>query len=130
MKENKIFISKGKSIEQINSIKLNEESAPKKENILLLNDQALKDFLPKNPNELSDSSGSLKNSLSFSKAQTKSRDFDKRYDKFGNVIAHGGQHKISFNKNFIEYINVENYKEYNKMEEITPKNMNGCCLLV
>ena len=131
MKENKIF--KEKPLEDIVPIQM-EESTPKKE-IIFQNKQSLNDFLPINPNDERESSGSLKNSIIFSKAQTRSREFDKRYDNFGNLITHGGKHKVTFidrvsNKNFIEYINVEKYKEYNKMEEITPKNMNGCCALV
>ena len=129
MKENKIIISKEKSINEIAQIQLSEKSASKKENIFL-NEQTLNDFIPKNSNDVKESSQSLKNSLNFSKAQTKSRYFDKRVDIFGNIITHGGKHKISFKTNFIEYINVEKYKEFNKMEEITPKNMNGCCILI
>ena len=131
MKENKIIISKEKSLETIAQIQLNEESSSKKES-LFLKKIALNDFLPKN---LNDEKKSSQSSINFSKAQTKSRDFDKRFDIFGNLITQGGKHKVTFidrisNKNFIEYINVEKYKEYNKMEEITLKNMNGCCVIV
>ena len=129
MKENKIIISKEKSIDEKAPIQLSEKSVPKKENIFL-NEQTLNDILPKNLNDVKESSQSLKNSLNLSKTQTKSRDFDKRFDIYGNLITHGGKHKISFKINFIEYINVEKYKEFNKMEEITPKNMNGCCILI
>ena len=131
MIENKIIISKEKSLETIAQIQLNEESSSKKES-LFLKKIALNDFLPKN---LNDEKKSSQSSINFSKAQTKSRDFDKRFDIFGNLITQGGKHKVTFidrisNKNFIEYINVEKYKEYNKMEEITLKNMNGCCVIV
>ena len=77
----------------------------------------------------------IKNTLTFSKEQTKSRVIDKRYDAFGNLITHGGKHKVTFidkiSKNyFTEVIKVENFKEYNKMEEVSPKEHNGCCLLI
>ena len=93
------------------------------------------DILKKNFDN-KDNSQSLKNSLVFSKAQTKSREIDnKRYDTSGNLITKGGKQRITFidkisNANFVEVIKVENYKEYNKMEEITPNNGNGCCLLI
>ena len=72
MKENKIIIPKEKSINEIAQIQLSEKSASKKENIFL-NEQTLNDFIPKNSNDVKESSQSLKNSLNFSKAQTKSR---------------------------------------------------------
>ena len=57
-----------------------------------------------------------------------------RKDRSGNEIIPGGKYKVTFidkvtNKNFSEVIKVENYKEYNKMEEITSKG-NGCCLMI
>ena len=77
----------------------------------------------------------IKNSLTFSKEQTKSREMDKRYDAFGNLITHGGKQKVTFidktsKNNFTEVIKVESFKEYNKMEEVAPKDHNGCCLLI
>ena len=82
-----------------------------------------------------DTPQSLKNSINFSKAQTKSREIDKRYDIFGNLIKSGGIHHISFidrvsKNNFTEVIKIDNYKEYNKMEEIAPTNGNGCCVII
>ena len=85
---------------------------------------------------IKDSSQSLKNSLVFSKEQTKSREIEnKRYDIYGNLITNGGKQKISFidkvsNVNFVEVIKVESFKEYNKMEEICPNKGNGCCLII
>ena len=81
------------------------------------------------------SSNSLKNSFEFTKAKTKSRELDKRYDIYGNLIEHRGKQKISFidcvSKNsFFEVIKIDNYKEYNKVEEVTPNNGNGCCLII
>ena len=82
-----------------------------------------------------DTPQSLKNSINFSKAQTKSREIDKRYDIFGNLIQLKGNHHISFidrvsKNNFVEVIKIDNYKEYNKMEEIAPTNGNGCCVII
>ena len=82
-----------------------------------------------------DTPNSLKNSINFSKAQTKSREIDKRYDIFGNLIERGGNHHISFidrisKNNFVEVIKIDNFKEYNRMEEIAPNNGNGCCVII
>ena len=59
---------------------------------------------------------------------------EKRTDKFGNTIIHGGKQKISFidkisKNNFVEVIKIENYKQYNKMEEPSNKKGINCCLL-
>lgn len=58
----------------------------------------------------------------------------KRVDKFGNPIIHGGKQKVTFldrvsKNNIIEVIKVDNYKEYNKMEEPSSGNSNGCCFI-
>ena len=58
-----------------------------------------------------------------------------RHDRLGNEIFHGGKYKVTFidkvtKKNFSEVIKVENYKEYNKMEEPNSNRGNGCCLLI
>ena len=60
----------------------------------------------------------------------------KRVDKFGNPIIHGGKHKVTFldrvsKNNIIEVIKVDNYKEYNKMEDQNHSsgNSNGCCFI-
>ena len=66
---------------------------------------------------------------------------EKRTDKFGNMIIHGGNQKVTFidrvsKKNLTEVVKIENFKEYNKMEEINNKNqgdncsMNNCCFLL
>ena len=96
---------------------------------ITLNDNIKKTFNNK------DTPQSLKNSINFSKAQTKSREIDKRYDIFGNLIQHKGTHHVSFidrvsKNNFVEVIKIDNYKEYNKMEEIAPTNGNGCCVII
>ena len=67
---------------------------------------------------------------------SKVKTFNKRrIDRFGNMITHGGKQKVSFidkvsKINFTEVVNIENYKEYNKMEEPTINHGNGCCLLL
>ena len=58
-----------------------------------------------------------------------------RCDRLGNEIIRGGKYKVTFidkvtKKNFSEVIKVENYKEYNKMEEPNSSRGNGCCLLI
>ena len=59
----------------------------------------------------------------------------KRVDKYGNKIIHGGNHKVTFidrvsKNNFTEVVKVENYKEYNKMEEPSNNRGNGCCFII
>ena len=59
----------------------------------------------------------------------------KRLDRFGNMIIHGGNHKVTFidrvsKNNFTEVVKVENFKEYNKMEETSNSRGNGCCLIL
>ena len=61
----------------------------------------------------------------------------KRKDRYGNMIIHGGKQKVTFidrvsKNNFTEVVKVENYKEYNKMEEPTESGSRGniCCLLL
>ena len=67
----------------------------------------------------------------------KVKTFDKgrRKDRFGNMIKHGGKQKVTFidrvtKNNFTEVVKIENYKEFNKMEEPTNNHGNGCCLLL
>ena len=60
---------------------------------------------------------------------------DNRTDRFGNIIIHGGKQKVSFidkiSKNqFTEVVKVENFKEYNKMENISSNQRNVCCILL
>ena len=62
----------------------------------------------------------------------------KRKDRYGNIIIHGGKQKVTFidrvsKNNFTEVVKVENYKEYNKMEEQTESSSRGnicCCFLL
>ena len=76
------------------------------------------------------------NSSKINKAKT--FEAGKRKDRYGNMIIHGGKHKVTFidrvsKNNFTEVVKVENYKEYNKMEEITESGNRGnlcCCFLL
>ena len=86
-------------------------------------------------NKIKETPQVLKNSFTLSNEETKNREADKRYDLFSNLIKHGGKQKISFidrisKNNFVEVIKIDNYKEYNKMEEIKTNKENGCCLLI
>ena len=60
---------------------------------------------------------------------------ERRVDKFGNRIIHGGKQRVSFidkvsKNNFTEVINVQNFKQYNKMEDISNNKGNNCCSLI
>ena len=71
----------------------------------------------------------------------KTFNIQKRTDKFGNKIIPGGKQKVTFidrisKNNLTEVVKIENFKEYNKMEEINNKNqgdncsINNCCFLL
>ena len=60
----------------------------------------------------------------------------KRIDKFGNPITKKGKQKITFldkisPSSLALVVNIESFKDYNKMEEITTTNnsYNSCCSL-
>ena len=60
----------------------------------------------------------------------------KRFDRKGNKICKNGKQKVTFidkisNNKFAKIIQIESFKEYNKMEEIKSNcvNHNGCCLI-
>ena len=61
---------------------------------------------------------------------------NKRIDRFGNRICKNGKQRVSFidkisKTNIISVINVESYKKYNKMEEVSLNNQqNYCCILI
>ena len=101
------------------------------------NNTQKKDLTNKNNNPNSEKNRDKeKNAISNSKIN-KAKTFEtrKRTDRFGNMIIHGGNHKVTFidrvsKNNFTEVVKVENYKEYNKMEEITNNKGNGCCFIL
>ena len=138
MTENKNNNNKESSLADRPSIKIKDETKSKRESLLGFNNLNNKTIKKEGLNyDIKNSSNSLKNSNSivFSKDQTKSREIDKRYDIYGNLIIHGGKHRISFidgisKNNVVEIIKIENYKEYNKMEEVAPSTGNGCCLII
>jgi hypothetical protein len=81
-----------------------------------------------NKNDLDDKNNNKNNKLNKNEKSV-------RRDRLGNEIFHGGKYKVTFidkvtKKNFSEVIKVENYKEYNKMEEPNSSRGNGCCLLI
>ena len=58
----------------------------------------------------------------------------KRFDRNGNEICKKGKQKVTFldkitNNRLVEFINVENFKKYNKLEEINIVEHNKCCLI-
>ena len=141
MTENKIKNKNIKSLGNKPLIQLKDDSIIKDEAILGFNNlsnmktERSNNIFKNKINNLKDTPESSKNSVIISKAKTKSREIEKRYDKLGNLITKGGKQKVTFIdkitcKNFIEVIKIESYKEYNKMEEVNPNNNNGCCLLI
>ena len=58
-----------------------------------------------------------------------------RYDINGNVITHNGKQKISFldkisHNDLVVVIDIDNYKEYNKVEAPSSNPKSGCCLIL
>ena len=60
----------------------------------------------------------------------------KRLDRFGVPISKGGKQKVTFidkitKNNFFEIINIESFKDFNKMEEMkTSHHNNTCCVII
>ena len=95
------------------------------------------DDFPNNINNNSNNDKDIINNIQISPILNKVKTFNKgkRLDKFGNNITHGGKQKVTFidkisKNNFVEVIKIENYKQYNKMEEISNNKGNNCCLLI
>ena len=77
-----------------------------------------------------------KKSFKFSLDAINEKSNNGRTDINGNLICKHGKQKISFidkitNNKFVEIINVESFKEYNKMEEVSHfSNKNNCCIII
>ena len=124
--------------------KTNQKENPptsKQENIsfkeINQNNNTQKKDLAKNNNKNTDRDRDKeKNVISNSKInKAKTFETGKRTDRFGNMIIHGGNHKVTFidrvsKNNFTEVVKVENFKEYNKMEDISNNKGNGCCFIL
>ena len=125
-----------KSSEKREKIQLEEDLTPKgEENLKNFNDINIYENVTQKLERINEftKKKNSKNIEEFNK--TKSRELDKRQDNFGNIIEHGGKQKIAFldkitKSSFVEVIKIENYKEYNKLEEHTPNSANGCCILI
>ena len=86
-------------------------------------------------NKKSNNIDSSKNFLHINKNDTNKKN-NERCDKFGNLIKKNGKQKISFldkieKRRICEIIEIESYKEYNKMNDIKFNNngKNNCCIL-
>jgi hypothetical protein len=134
MTENKKNNKNIKSLAEPALVQIKDESISKDEALIGFNNLTNKKTERSNNifrNKRNNNKDTSENSLIFTKAKTKSREIEKRRDFFGNDIIKGGKQKVSFaNKNFIEVIKIDSFKEYNKMEEVHPNNNNGCCLLI
>ena len=133
MTENKKNNKNIKSLTEPALVQIKDESISKDEALIGFNNLTNKKTERSNNifrNKRNNNKDTPENSLIFTKAKTKSREIEKWHDFFGNYIIKGGKQKVSFaNKNFIEVIKIDSFKEYNKMEEVHPNNNNGCCLL-
>ena len=76
-----------------------------------------------------------KNPKQFKFANSNNELFSKRIDRNGNEICKNGKQRVTFidkitNNKLVDFINVENFKKYNKIEEeINFVEHNGCCLI-
>ena len=92
------------------------------ENILVINKESNKNII-----------NTIKMNPKLNKVKTFNK--ERRIDKYGNMIIHGGKQRVSFidkvsKNNFTEVINVENFKQYNKIEDISNNKGNNCCSLL
>lgn len=67
--------------------------------------------------------------------KVKTYNIDQRKDRFGNMIIHGGKQKVTFidkvsKSNFTDVVKIENFKQYNKMEEPSNNQGNNCCIIL
>ena len=51
------------------------------------------------------------------------------------MIIHGGKQKVTFidkvsKSNFTDVVKIENFKQYNKMEEPSNNQGNNCCIIL
>ena len=138
LKDNNIKItqkeSSSKSKEQLSPIE-DENKVLNYENLNTnMNEQFSKSKSKKSSNPLQNSDN---NSIKINPVLNKVKTFnnERRTDRFGNMIIHGGKQKVSFidrisKNNFTEVVKIENYKEYNKMEETSNNKGNNCCFLI
>ena len=96
------------------------------------NNKQLKAQKPSCDKEIPSPFNNNKNSINHSKTNETYK--VKRFDIMGNEICKNGKQKVTFidkvtEKGFKEYINVESFKDYNKVEEINLVQHNGCCLI-
>ena len=115
-----------KGIKELNLI--NKQNEDNSINIGLQN-------LKANTNKVSDKNIINKNDVKSTLNKAKTLNSERRSDRFGNKIFHGGKQKVTFidkvsKNNFTDVVKVENYKEYNKMEETTGNKGNNCCILL
>lgn len=136
------------SVDNLSS-NINQKPLKTKQNIeeneekpLILNRQETNNNIKINNNNSSNNILTLKNNdqqnkekVKIMKAQTMG---SQRCDRFGNPIGNkSGQYHVTFldrvsKNNFVEIIKVDNFKEYNKMEEVSANKGSsaGCCLIV
>ena len=136
IKENDIKINKLLSPDKektngFNELNTNDNYKNTQNEILLNNIKKRNSKSSKDLNKIK--ANNIQNNTIISKVKTFNK--DNRIDRFGNIIAHGGKQKVSFidkvSKNkFTEVVNIENYKEYNKMDDCHNNQRNGCCLLL
>ena len=138
LKDNNIKISQkessSKSKEQLSPIE-DENKVLNYNNLNTnMNEEFSKSKSKKSSNPLQNSdNNTIKINPVLNKVKTFSN--ERRTDRFGNMIIHGGKQKVSFidrisKNNFTEVVKIENYKEYNKMEETSNSKGNNCCFLI
>ena len=96
----------------------------------------INNFIPEQEGSYGNTKNILNKGVSLSNEENNKSKSEKRVDRFGNNISPKGKQKISFidkiTKNkLVDIINIESYKQYNKMEEVSYcNNHNNCCFLI
>ena len=110
---------------------------PRMETAKINNNNIIKDISPKEDDDSNKNKLCLNTNIK--KHSKKNLDLyflPKRLDRFGCPITKGGKQRVTFidkitNTNFIEVINIESFKDFNKMEEIKSSHQtNTCCVII
>ena len=96
----------------------------------------INNFIPEQEGLYGNNKNIINKSANLSNKENNNSKNKKRVDRYGNIISPKGKQKVSFidkiSKNkLVDIINIDSYKQYNKMEEVSYcNNHNNCCFLI
>ena len=96
----------------------------------------INNFIPEQEGLYRNNKNIINKSANLSNKENNNSKNKKRVDRYGNIISPKGKQKVSFidkiSKNkLVDIINIDSYKQYNKMEEVSNcNNHNNCCCLI